>query len=95
MMRPPYSSAWERLTESALRYADADAEDEGDVEWLRCRDVLRKAALDYAASLWGGRVVPVRRRTYVSVEQLWLPVRYPAADGSGTAATQQRARQGP
>jgi hypothetical protein len=44
-----YRTSWERLTEAAIAYADACAED--DRVFACAKDNLRKAAQDYYADL--------------------------------------------
>lgn len=44
-----HASPWERLTEAALVYAEADSVDE--TAYRRARDALRKAARAYAQGL--------------------------------------------
>jgi hypothetical protein len=59
-----HASAWDRLTEAAIAYADADSELSRDPQWLRARDRLRKAALAYYVACRGtsGGYRAIRRR---------------------------------
>jgi len=74
MSTPHHTSAWNRLTEAAINYADADSELARDPQWLRARDRLRKAALAYYVALrgGGGGYRALRRRVVarVTVNQL-------------------------
>lgn len=66
MSPPRHASLWDRLTEAALAYADADTVDDGR-DFLRARDRLRKAAIAYGLSTEAGRRAAGRRRVVVSV----------------------------